>query len=194
MTALAVPSVPRLDAGHVVQQSELTQLCSAASFLLAPPMTKVLDETGGAAIATTASLVNFTNALYDVDGAWAAGNPGRLTIQTPGWYKVRYAVNCLPAGSNQAPFVTHMTSTTGSNNPAGSGVVSSHYWGGYADGFSGAHCYPGAAGLWPAYLYSGDYLQLYVSAQTTGASTSNAGATGGTLNGSYLSIEYVSTT
>lgn len=194
MTALAIPTIPALNAGHVVTLSEMQQLCSAANFLLSPPMTMVLDETGAQAIGLIGSptTITFTNDLKDVDGAWSSGSPSRLTIQTPGWYKVRYVVNCLQVGS-ASPYCTYLTSTTGSNNPAGAGVVSSKYWGGYSVGIAGDHCYPGAAGIWPAYLYSGDYLQLFVYGNATGSSTSNAGPAGGTTNGSFLEIEYVST-
>lgn len=195
MAALAIPTIPPLYTGHVVTAAEATQLCSAASFLLAPPMTMILDETGGQAISVqaTPTLVTFTNVLKDVDGAWNAGAPDRLTIQTAGWYKVRHAVNCVPAATGQAPFVTYLTSTTGANAPLGSGIVSGKYWGGYADGASSVRSYPGSAGIWPLYLYSGDFIQVHVYAQATGASTSATDPSSAALGGSFLSIEYVST-
>ena len=193
MTALAIPSVPPLPAGHVVQLADLQALASAASFLLAPPMTKALDETGGQTIGTSSTTINFTNNPIDIDGAWTAGNPSRFTIQTPGWYKIRYAISLDNIGG-VGPFVSWVKSTTGANNPAGAGVVSSPFWSGYSPSTaSGANVFLGAAGLWPFYLYTGDYLQVSCFGAASGAVTNIADPAGGSpFGGSWFSIEYKS--
>jgi len=196
MTALTIPSIPQLPAGYVVQLADLQALASAASFLLAPPMTKVSDQTGGQTVGATgsATTVQFDTALIDVDGAYSSANKGRLTIQTPGWYKIRYCVSVLTSSSGQGPFQTYVSSKTGPNNPAGSGISSGEFWAGYSNTTaSAAHCFPGAAGLWPQYLYSGDYLQVAVFGQASGATTSITDPSGGSpYGGSWFSIEYVS--
>lgn len=191
MSGLTVPTIPKLPAGYVVQLADMQNLTAAANFALGKPMTRVIDTTGGAAIGTVPSAVSFVSASFDVDGMWNAANPAQLTVQTPGWYKLRYGVN---VGTVGGIFNTQVKSTTGANNPQGSGVVSAAYWAGYCDVAAGKFGWAGAEGIWPFFLYAGDLLKVQVAAQAAGASTGTTGP-GTTTDGySYFSLEYVSIT
>lgn len=187
---IPIPTIPTLPAGYVVQLDDLQDLAEAATFLLNKPITRVIDETGGQAIGTTPLTVHFTNAIFDTNGMWASAQNGRLTVQTPGWYKVRYGVNVGTVGGT---FITWAFVTTGPNNPAGSGIVLQPCWGGYVD--VPATSSPGwadAGGIVPNYLYAGDFIGVHVKAAATGASTGITAPGGATLGGSFLSMEYVS--
>lgn len=187
--SMTIPTIPALPAGYVVQLADMQNLAAAATFALNKPYARVYDATGGVAILTTPTLVTYTNASFDPDGMWSVTNPNRLTIQTPGWYKVRHSTN---AGTSKT-HVAWAISTTGANNPAGSGITSSPYWGGYCNGVSGAQgARPHAAGIWPFYLYAGDYVQIQVQANATGNSTGTGAPGGGTVGGSWFSLEMVS--
>ena len=149
--SMTIPAIPSLPAGHVVTLAEMQALTGAATFLLSKPIALVEQVAGSQTITTSfAAFTGFTLAgvIYDPDGMWSSTNPGRLTVQTPGWYKVRYAVNCGTAANT---LVADIQSTTGPNNPAGSGIQSGPYWGSYATAASaGLSIYCGSQGIWPA--------------------------------------------
>jgi hypothetical protein len=189
MSGMTIPTIPALPAGYVVQLADLQNLAAAATFALGKPMSSVIDNTGGQAITTSFAAVTFTTAVFDLDGMWAAGNPTRLTVQTPGWYKVRYGVN---AGSVGGIYNTAVGATTGPNNPQGSGIASAKYWGGYSNTSSGKIGVAAASGDWPFFLYQGDYLSVFVEAAATGSSTGTSQPTGFGQGGSYFGLELVS--
>lgn len=190
---MAIPTIPSLPAGHVVTLAEMQELAYAATFLLTKPIALIEQVANPQAINTSfGQLSNFSLAgvIYDTDTMWAVGTPGRLTINTPGWYKVRYAVN---VGTNGGTFNTAIKSTTGSNNPQGSGVVSPMYWGAYTvQPASTFPVYCGAQGVWPQYLYAGDWIQIYMKAAASGSSTGLTAPGSGTNGGSWFSAEFVS--
>lgn len=189
---MTVPSIPSLPAGHIVTLSDMQALSSAATFLLTKPIVLIEQVASAQSIGTSpATLNNFTSAgvIYDTDGMWASANPSRLTVQTPGWYRASYAVNCGTVGGT---YNTNLKSTTGSNNPAGAGVIAAH-WGGYSTTVATSiPGYAGASGLWPAYLYAGDFLQIQMQAAATGSSTGLTGVGGSNNPGSFFSMEWVS--
>ena len=187
--SLTIPTIPTLSAGSVVQLADLQNLSAAATFALNKPMSSVIDNTGGMAITTGFLAVSFTAEVFDPDNMWIAGSPKRLTVQTPGWYKVRYGVNL---GTNGGSYNTAVGSTTGSNNPAGSGISSAKYWAGYADVSASANGWASASGDWPFYLYQGDFLQVFVQAGATGSSTGTSVPPGFAQGGSYFGLEMVS--
>jgi hypothetical protein len=163
----------------------MQNLSAACTFLLTKPITKVRDTTGGTAFSSAGVPIPFTSADIDTDGMWNASYPTQLTVQTPGWYKLRYMV--AQSGSSDATNAAAF-STTGPNNPAGSGSNSAKYWGSYSDSQPGYMC---GHGLWPFYLYAGDFIQVL------GIEISGAGAVSyvsGTDLGSFLSLEFVSCT
>lgn len=177
-----------MPAGHVATLADMQNLTAAVTFLLNRPMTRVRDATGGVSILTTATTVTFTTADFDTDGMWNSGNPDRLTIQTPGWYRVRYAVTCGTAMT----YSSQVVSVTGANNPRGSGITSSPRWSGYGNTNGGISCRPRGCGIWPAYLYAGDFLKVQIFGSTTGGTTGTGAPGVATLGGSYFSLEYVS--
>jgi hypothetical protein len=186
---MTIPTIPSLAAGYVVQLADLQNLAAAETFALNKPMTSIIDNTGGQAITTTFAAVTFTTVVFDLDGMWVGGSPKRLTIQTPGWYKVRYGVN---VGTVGGVFSTAVNSTTGSNNPLGSGVVSAKYWAGYSSPPAALVGWAAASGDWPFYLYQGDFLQVFIQAAAAGGSTGTTAPTGFAQGGSYFSLEMVS--
>jgi len=188
-TGMAIPVLPSLPAGYVVQLADLQALVNAASFALNKPIVKVSDTTGGQAITTTFVAVSFTGRIFDPDGMWVIAHPTRLTVQTPGWYSVRYGINCGTVGKS---FNSCVASTSGANNPVGTGVASGNYWGGYSDLNAGNFGWATGGGDWPFYLYQGDYLEVFIQADSAGASTGITGPTGSSTAGSYFELELVS--
>jgi hypothetical protein len=186
---MAIPVIPTLPAGYVVQLADLQNLAYAATFALTRPMSSVIDNTGGMAITTSFLAVSFTTEIFDIDNMWIVGSPKRLTVQTPGWYKVRYGINLSSAGGQ---YNTAVGSTTGANNPLGAGVNSAKYWAGYCDEAAGTSGWASASGDWPFYLYQGDFLQVFVQAAAAGTSTGTAAPTGFAQGGSYFGLELVS--
>ena len=129
--------------------------------------------------------------VHYVDDVVMAPYADRLIVQTPGWYKVRYGINPGVVGG---VYTAWATSTTGANNPSGAGVTSSPYWSSCADLAAATFGWCRGAGVWPFFLYAGDYIQVSIQAAATGSSTGIGSPTGSTLGGSYFSLEYVSTT
>jgi hypothetical protein len=187
---MTIPVLPSLPAGYVATLGDMQALAYAATFALTKPMTKVIDNTGGATIGTSFGTVAFTTAVFDIDGMWNVANPHRLTVQTPGWYSVRYGINC---GTVTGVYTTCVASTTGTNNPQGSGVVSGNYWGGMSDEPNSSPGWATGGGDWPFFLYAGDYLQVFIEAAATGSSTgTGTPGSGPNHGGSYFSAELVS--
>lgn len=190
--ALVLPTLPDIVAGQVVQASDLNAVGYAAQFMLNKPLSQARDNNAtGTTITTSGIVINFTVSDYDSDGMWNSGTPDRLTVQTPGWYKVRYAVS-LTSTSGKATNA-YLTSTTGPNNPAGSGHPSAAFWGSYCDQYPGA-CQ--GRGIWPFYLYAGDYMRITVicSSTDTLTKTTNVDPNGSAGTGSILVMEYVGVT
>jgi hypothetical protein len=187
--SMAIPVLPALPAGYVVQESDLQSLVTAAQFSLNKPIARIIDSTGGQAIGASFGAVTFTGMVYDPDGMWSVSTPTRLTIQTPGWYTARYGVNVGTVGKS---FVSCLASTSGPNNPVGTGVASGNYWGGYSDMNASNFGWATGGGDWPFYLYQGDYLQVFIQADSTGASTGVTGPTGSSTAGSYFELGMVS--
>lgn len=183
--SMTVPVVTPMAAGYTVQSSDMNNLAAACSFLLGKPCAQVVATTARSGIPATSggAATEFDSASFDTDGMWNSNAPRRLTVQTPGYYKVRYTV----VTENVNVFQTWMESTAGPNNPAGSGVTSGPQLPGYGVGQSGLPSTgSGCAGIWPFYLYPGDYLQVFVFASApTSWEVSPVG--------SEFSLEYVST-
>lgn len=181
--ALTIPTIPSMPAGHIATSNDMNQLAAAATFLLGKPIAHVHDGTGGYAMASPMTCWDTKD--IDTDGMWNGSQTDRLTIQTPGWYKLRVAITSNGAGGSLEFF---MRSTTGSNNPLGSGVFSSPNWeaatiASSASPFVSFH----VSGIWPYYLYPADFLQV------RGVLTAGAGNTYVTaVPASFFSLEWVS--
>lgn len=186
--SMTIPTIPSLPAGYVVQGADMTNLAAAATFLLTKPIVRVRDTANGTTtIGTSPTAMTYSSADINTDGIWSGAHPQRLTIQTPGWYKVRYMVQC---GSNNGPFLAWVTSTTGNMNPAGSGITSSPYWASYNIGVGGSQASRcNGSGLWPFYLYANDYLQVMIQSTSAGQNTGDGAAGTATNGGSIFSLE-----
>jgi hypothetical protein len=186
--SMTIPTIPSLPAGYVVQAGDMNNLAAAATFLLTKPIVRVRDTANGTTtIGTSPTAIQWGSADINTDGMWSGAHPQRLTIQTPGWYKVRYMVQC---GSNNGPFLSWVISTTGSNNPAGSGIPSSAYWASYCVGVGGSQASrTNGSGLWPFYLYSGDYLEVMCQSTSSGQNTGDGAPGVATNGGSVFSLE-----
>lgn len=190
--SMTVPTIPSLPAGHTVTLADIQALAAAATFLLGKPIALVEQVANAQAIGTSPNTLNNWSAagdIYDPDGMWVTSPAGRLTIQTPGWYRVCYGINCSTGGGTYNACVKV---TTGPNNPAGSGVTATR-WPSYTNvTATSAPGYMGASGIWPAYLYVGDFVQLQMQAQAAGTSTGLTGIGSDTNPGSFFSLEWVS--
>lgn len=186
---MSIPTIPSMPAGHIATVSDMNALSAACTFLLTKPMAKVRDTAGGVNFTTSGAVITYTTVDFDTDGMWSAGSPNRLTIQTPGWYKLRYMVN--QNGSSSATNAAAV-GVTGSNNPAGSGLSTNMLWASYSDSEPG---YMSGRGLWPFYLYAGDFIRLIgIEVSAGGATTIATDQSGAAGGGSFLNLEYVSCT
>jgi hypothetical protein len=186
---MTIPTIPSLPAGYIVTPADLNNLAYCCTFLYTKPIARIRDAAGGQSISTSAISVNFATKDIDTDGMWSSSAPTKLTIQTPGWYKLRYAVAVTTGTTNRVN--AQVKSTTGANNPQGSGVVSAAYWGAYTYAASGNTEYAGASGVWPFYLYAGDSLSV-LALTDNGVNTAVTAPSSGNNGGSYFSLEYVS--
>jgi beta-mannanase len=180
----AIPSLPTLPAGYVVQVSDMNALSNAASFLMSRPITRIHDGVGGQSVGTTKVPVTFSAADFDSTGMWNSTFPAQLTVITPGYYKVSYAI----AQNSGVTMTSYIQVTTGSGNPQGAGY-STECCAGYAFG-SGGHTTPHGSGIIPWYLYAGDIVQVYTFCNQSGAALI-AGQGSGWLS-SFLELEFVS--
>jgi hypothetical protein len=175
----AIPALTPVPAGYIVQASDLNNMAYACTFLMNKPIARVHDVTGGQTIAAAGNTaIIFDTKDFDTDGMWNASTPTQLTIQTPGYYHVRFGVNQAPATATAWVLVT-----TGANNPQGQGVTNIYY-DGYVIAVSNMGAC-GAAGVLPQYLYVSDIVQIFCRSNVT--STTFGGTTG-----PYFSLEYVS--
>lgn len=176
---MTLPALTPVPAGYVVQASDLNAMGYGCTFLMNKPIARVHDVTGGQTIPTVGNTsIIFDTEDFDTDGMWSSSTPTQLTVQTPGYYHVRFGVNLAPGVSNAWALVT-----TGINNPAGQGVTNIYY-DGYVIAVSNMGA-SGAGGVIPQYLYALDFVQIQSRASNTSTTF------GGTV-GPYFSLEYVS--
>jgi hypothetical protein len=172
-------------AGYVVTVADMNNMAACASFALAKPVCRVHATSTQAITSTTlpGTPVNYQAVDQDPDGMYSGSNPGRLTIQTPGFYKARYMCNAGSFGVNAGIQIT-----TGPNNPAGAGNTvpsnGSGSWPSYTLGTTDGACSGG--GILQTYLFAGDYVQACL-VRPAGSMT-----TAITDVGSWLSLEWVS--
>lgn len=184
---MVIPTIPTLAAGYVVQATDMNDLAYGATFLLTKPIAHVHDAAGTQAVTTSAAAVAFATKDFDTDGMWSSGANTLLTVQTPGFYKVSYAVDALGASSG-IPMTSYVQVTTGAGNPQGSGVSMPEIWAGYSNGGISAS-FRGmlhSSGIIPWYMYAGDSAKIMISASSTGMTLSTTGGV------SFFSLELVS--
>jgi hypothetical protein len=175
----ALPALTPVPAGYIVTAADLNNMAYACTFLMNKPIARVHDATGGQTIAAAGNTaIIFDTKDFDTDGMWSSSTPTQLTIQTPGYYHVRFMVNQAPATATAWVLVT-----TGANNPAGQGITNIYY-DGYVIAVSNIGAC-GAAGVLPQYLYALDFVQVFCRSNVS--STTFGGTTG-----PFFSLEYVS--
>lgn len=182
---LVLPAIQDIPAGHIATATDLNQISTAAAFMLNKPIALVTDSVGGQAIGTTyppTADISFGAKTFDTDGMWSSGTPTRLTAQTPGFYRFYYSVSSQSAGG---PLHGGLWVTTGSNNPAGSGVVLGPFWGTFSAAGTTVGTTTSGMGIVPFYLYQGDWVHVRAYA-ASGTMTTN------TINASHLGLEWMS--
>lgn len=180
-----IPTIPDMPAGHVATADDMNALSNAALWLYQnKPVASVHQSSNGQSIAASSTLITWDTMDHDNDSMWKSALNGRLTVQTPGWYKVRYMVGWSNAGS-LISMNTYVQITTGPNNPAGQGITS-FCWPGYSVGGSNNTTGTGAAGILPVYMFAGDYAQVFALANTSGSTVST------TYGFPFFSMELVS--
>lgn len=162
----ATPAPPVQYAGRLATSADMNSLAQTALYLRRPPMVVAQSATSGTgqSMTSTPAGVQFTGGvLRDTDGFFAPANNTRLTVRTPGFYRVRYSVPFDVAAQNCQCMARV---TTGSNNPAGAGVTSSWWyaWAGAANSINGCAC---GGGIIPVYLYVLDYVEILQNVVTT---------------------------
>jgi hypothetical protein len=166
---MTIPTIPTLPAGYIVTATDMNNLSAGATFLLNKPLTRVHDAAGTQAVTATAAAIAFNTVDMDTDTMWSSGSNTKLTVQTPGFYKISYLADALGASSS-APMNTYVQVITGANNPLGSGVSMPFCWGGYGSAgvaLSNRVC-AHASGIIPWYMYIGDTTSIMVKASATG--------------------------
>jgi hypothetical protein len=162
----AAPVPPSQFAGQLATSSDMNALANTALFLRRPPMViaqSVTTGTGQSLVAATDTPVQYSSIPRDTDGFFATANPSRLTVQTPGIYLVRYSIPFAVAGQNCQ---CKVRITTGSNNPAGAGVLSI-FWYAFAaaaNAIDGCVC---GGGILPVFMYALDYIEILAQVVTT---------------------------
>jgi hypothetical protein len=175
----AIPALTPVPAGYVVQAADLNNMAYACTFLMNKPIARVHAVTAGQSIVAAGNTsIIFDTKDFDTDGMWNASTPTQLTIQTPGYYHVRFGVNAASGVMNAWSLVT-----TGANNPAGQGLTNIYYDGYVIPVSNMGAC--GASGVIPQYLYTLDFVMIQ-------ARTSTTSTTFGSTIGPYFSLEYVS--
>lgn len=192
---LAIPTIPNLYAGYIVQPADLNNLAAAATFLLGKPLAVIQDVTAGHAITAAFAavpMIGVTNintggsGQVDTDGMFSTGHNTRLTVATPGWFKFRYSISTLPS-AGQVWCITYGQVTTGSNNPLGGGLMQK-FWSGYAVYNGTNQTSVSSGGLWPAFLYAGDYFEVYAAVDATATTATTTSNTASLLQAEYVSI------
>lgn len=185
--SMTIPVIPAMPAGYIATAADMNNLAYGAQFLLNKPMARVHDTAGGLAIATTGTDIVYGAADFDTDGMWNIASNTRLTVQTPGFYKVEYWISLTVASGSTINANASCFVTTGSNNPAGSGVATECYAGYGAGGAaSGGRVGTRASGVVPFFMYAGDWIKVRGIGAATGLSTSTG------MVASWLSLELVS--
>lgn len=160
----AAPNPPKQLAGQIAMSSDMNALAQTALFMRRPPMVIAQSNTSGTGQSMTVatSAITYSTVQRDTDGFFAPSLPTRLTVQTPGFYSVRYSIPFAAAGVNCQIWARLQT---GANNPAGAGVQTPYWYAFAASGNGNDGCVCGG-GLIPVYMYQADFIQVMASMNT----------------------------
>lgn len=97
-----LPDITKWNAGVAHDEVMFNAVSDTLNFLLNPPECSV-QQTSAQTIptgTTTATAVVFDTLNTDNDSMWDSGDPTVLTIQTPGWYEIEWAVSWATKSSD----------------------------------------------------------------------------------------------
>ena len=115
----AIPVIPVFPAGTAASSAALTQAAAAAQWLCySRPLTQLQQTSTQSIPASTATAVTWAK-ITDRDGGFTSSTT--YTAQTPGYYLLAACI--IYAASSAGIRQCYFTVTTGSNNPAGSGIT-----------------------------------------------------------------------
>lgn len=89
-----LPDIESWSAGSAHDETTFNAVSDALNFLLNPPEAKVV-QTAAQSIpngTATATPITWSSVVFDNDDMWDSSTPTILTIQTPGWYEVEWAL------------------------------------------------------------------------------------------------------
>lgn len=159
----SVPGPPTQYAGQLATSTDMNALANSALFWRRPPMVIAQATTGQSLTGGVQAAVQYSALLRDTDGFFSTAFPTRLTVQTPGIYKVRYSIPFGVAGVSCQVLVRIQT---GANNPAGAGVQTP-FWYGFASAAGGIDGTVNGGGVMPVYFYAQDFIQIMATVATT---------------------------
>lgn len=180
---MQVPNPTRWTAGMLHDEVLFNEVSDALTFLLNPPEAEV-HQTVVQSIpngTTTATPITLDTVTTDNDGMFSAGQPTRLTINTPGWYECFYAVHWASKADN----------TIRSMGIALNGVLAIGSLIGYYDHVNDSGTTPEVWVTYDAYFKVGDYVQLGVL-QGSGAALSTASDGTNATNQTFLRVRWSS--
>lgn len=153
------PSPVIQKAGTIAASADMNANANTALFNIRPPMiiANASASSGQSFTAGTAAPINWATLERDTDGFWSPTALSRLTVQTPGFYKIRWSIPYNAAGSNLGVYAQVTTYT---NNPLGSGLTYA-CWFSWCGAQTGVNPANSGGGIIPVELWPGDYVQLY---------------------------------
>jgi hypothetical protein len=162
-----VPAVPTFPAGLAAPSAGMNELCTAITWLYTGrPLAQLSATTAESIAASTPTAIAWNTKIEDRDGGWLSGANTNYTAQTQGIYMVAafipWAANAT--GSRRLNFQC----TTGSNNPAGSGLFLP-FGGASVYTVSGSVATCVAAKSLTPYMYVGDFLEVIAWQSNTGS-------------------------
>lgn len=166
---MELPNLSMWDAGTQHDETTFNAVSDVLNFLLAPPECRV-DQTSAQSIptgVTTATAITFDTLVKDTDGMWDSGHPTYITIQTPGWYEIEWAVSWATKTSDTTIRIQNMFLN-------GDLDIDSSY--AYNEFVNNASPTPDIWQTYDMFLNQGDQLTLGVF-QGTGASLSTSSST-----------------
>jgi hypothetical protein len=184
-----IPVVPVFPAGLAAASAVLNELGTAITWCMSGmPLCQLQQLTAQSVPNSANTAVTWDTMIVNRDGMWATGANTRATAQTPGVYLA--AASIVYAGtSTSGARSCYFRVTTGSNNPAGSGVQA-YFGNATINNQSGSASTGVTSKSLTPYLYDGDYVEVIAFQNSGGAlSTQPLAASEGP---SYFTISLVS--
>jgi hypothetical protein len=164
-----VPAIPTFQAGQVVSSANMNLLGTAITWRLSGRPLAQCQQLSAQSIAnTTVTALTWDTNLENRDSMWSSGSNSRLTVATPGIFLA--AANVTYAAASGGARQIWFRVTTGSSNPAGSGVTIP-FGMSALNNAGGSLTSAVATKFLTPYMYDGDYLQV-LTYQNQGAAVS----------------------